>query len=60
MFDGALLSVALSTLRLLLPLGVALYVHRYWLPRHGVNGWTGEPRERYLALVARKRGKAST
>lgn len=22
-----------------------------WLPRHGVNGWTGEPRERYYALL---------
>ena len=27
-----------------------LYVHAYWLPRHGVNGWTGEPREKYYAL----------
>ena len=27
-----------------------LYVHGIWLPRHGVNGWTGEPRERYHAL----------
>ena len=43
---------------LLLPLGAAVYVHLYWLPRHGVNGWTGEPRDRYLALLAaRGRGK---
>ena len=27
-----------------------LYVHGYWLPKHGVNGWTGEPREKYYAL----------
>jgi hypothetical protein len=27
-----------------------IYVHGIWLPRHGVNGWTGEPRERYHAL----------
>jgi hypothetical protein len=27
-----------------------IYVHGYWLPRHGVNGWTGEPREKYYAL----------
>jgi len=27
-----------------------IYFHGIWLPRHGVNGWTGEPRERYYAL----------
>ena len=27
-----------------------VYVHAIWLPRNGVNGWTGEPRERYYAL----------
>ena len=27
-----------------------IYVHAIWLPRHGVNGWTGEPREKYYAL----------
>ena len=43
---------------LLLPLAAAGYVHLHWLPKHGVNGWTGEPRDRYLALVtARKRGR---
>ena len=43
---------------LLLPVAAAAYVHMYWLPKHGVNGWTGEPRERYLALIAaRKRGR---
>lgn len=26
-------------------------IHAWWLPRHGVNGWTGEPRERYYALL---------
>jgi hypothetical protein len=36
-------------------LAAAVYVHAYWLPRHGVNGWTGEPRDRYLALVAGRR-----
>lgn len=34
-------------------LGTA-YIHLVWLPRNGVNGWTGEPRERYLALVKRE------
>ena len=27
-----------------------IYIHAIWLPRHGVNGWTAEPRERYYAL----------
>ena len=39
---------------LLVPLLAAVYVHAYWLPKHGVNGWTGEPRERYLELVAKR------
>jgi hypothetical protein len=29
--------------------------HFVWLARHGINGWTGEPRDRYLALVGRTR-----
>jgi hypothetical protein len=40
---------------LLLPLSAAAYVHLRWLPKHGINGWTGEPRERYLALVTGRR-----
>lgn len=31
-------------------LAMVLVIHAWWLPRHGVNGWTGEPRERYYAL----------
>jgi hypothetical protein len=27
-----------------------IYIHGIWLPRHGVNAWTGEPREKYYAL----------
>ncbi len=27
-----------------------LVVHVWWLPRQGINGWTGEPRERYYRL----------
>lgn len=27
-----------------------IYVHAIWLPRHGVNGWTAEPRDTYYAL----------
>lgn len=34
--------------------GVALlpvvYIHAIWLPRNGVNGWTGEPKAKYYAL----------
>lgn len=25
-------------------------IHAWWLPRNGINGWTGEPREKYYAL----------
>jgi hypothetical protein len=39
---------------LAVPLLAAVYVHLYWLPKHGVNGLTGEPRDRYLALVAKR------
>ena len=28
-----------------------VYVHGIWLPRHGVNGLTGEPKERYYDLL---------
>jgi len=28
-----------------------LIVHRRWLRRNGVNGWTAEPRDRYYALL---------
>jgi hypothetical protein len=31
--------------------GFVLYVHAWVLPRkHGINGWTGEPRNKYYAL----------
>jgi predicted MFS family arabinose efflux permease len=36
---------------MLLPLCLAVWVHGVWLPRHGISGWTAEPREKYLALV---------
>lgn len=28
----------------------ALYIHAIWLPSKGINGWTGEPRDRYYDL----------
>lgn len=29
---------------------LVLLIHCWWLPRKGINGWTGEPREKYYAL----------
>ena len=35
-------------------LGIAslfpLIVHVWWLPKKGINGWTGEPKEKYYEL----------
>jgi hypothetical protein len=34
-----------------LNLVLVLVVHGWWLPkRHGIHGWTGEPREKYYKL----------
>lgn len=50
----ALISYFFGRKGVLLEAGFALlpvlYVHGIWLPRHGVNGWTGEPREKYYVL----------
>jgi hypothetical protein len=27
-----------------------LVIHGWWLPKHGVNGWTGEPKETYYRM----------
>ncbi len=27
-----------------------LYIHIWWLPSHGVNGWSGEPKDKYYKL----------
>lgn len=42
---------------IIVPVGVGVVIiHGWWLPKHGINGWTGEPREKYLELMrARKR-----
>jgi hypothetical protein len=36
-------------------MGVAIvgagYLHLRWLPSHGINGWTGEPKEKYYKLM---------
>ena len=31
-------------------LGAFLVLHLWWLPRNGINGWTGEPKEAYYRL----------
>jgi hypothetical protein len=35
----------------------ALYVHGFWLPRHGVNGLTAEPWDKYYELLKVPRDK---
>ncbi len=40
---------------LALPLLGAAYIHLRWLPKHGINGWTGEPREKYYELIGHKK-----
>ncbi|HSL24185.1 MAG TPA: hypothetical protein VK886_21805 [Vicinamibacterales bacterium] len=25
-------------------------IHMWWLPKHGINGWTGEPKDKYYRL----------
>src|SRR5512134_237679 len=29
---------------------LAVYIHLWWLPSHGINGWSGEPKEKYYEL----------
>lgn len=41
---------------LALPILGAAWVHGWWLPKHGINGWTGEPKERYYELIGGRRG----
>jgi hypothetical protein len=33
----------------------AAYIHVIWLPKQGIHGWTGEPRDKYLELVKGKK-----
>src|SRR5215475_5516693 len=50
----AVISYYFGRTGVIVAIGIAMlpviYIHGIWLPRHGVNGWTGEPRERYYAL----------
>jgi hypothetical protein len=34
-----------------LMLVAAAVIHLWWLPRHGINGWTGEPKDKYYELM---------
>ena len=51
----ALVAATAGRTWVLASLGVVLVgaagVHAWWLPKHGVDGWTAEPRERYYALL---------
>lgn len=40
---------------LAIPLIGAAVIHLWWLPKNGINGWTGEPKDKYLELVKAKR-----
>ena len=37
-----------------------LVIHGWWLPKHGINGWTGEPKEKYYELRGWKLPPTST
>jgi peptidoglycan biosynthesis protein MviN/MurJ (putative lipid II flippase) len=56
----ALLSRSFGHTGVAIAFGIALlpviFIHAWWLPKkHGVNGWTGEPRDRYYELRGWKR-----
>lgn len=36
-------------------LSAALFVHFWWLSKHGINGWTGEPKEKFYELIGHKK-----
>jgi hypothetical protein len=39
----------------------AAYIHIWWLPSHGISGWTGEPRAKYYELIGvRPKGQDRT
>lgn len=40
---------------LAVPLLAAAYIHLRWLPKHGINGWTGEPKAKYYELIGHKK-----
>ncbi len=40
---------------LAVPLLGTAYVHLRWLPKRGINGWTGEPKTKYYELIGHKK-----
>jgi O-antigen ligase len=30
--------------------GAAALIHAWWLPKHGIDSWTAEPKDKYYAL----------
>lgn len=34
---------------------MVIVVHGHWLPKNGINGWTGEPKDKYYKLIGYKR-----
>ena len=44
---GRLWFLLLLALFLLFP----IYIHAWWLPKNGINGLTGEPKEKYYQLI---------
>lgn len=50
----ALISSAVGRIWAFVFLGIVLlavlYIHAVWLPSKGINGWTGEPKDKYYAL----------
>lgn len=36
-----------------------LIIHIWWLPKKGINGWTGEPRNKYYELRGWKKKEGS-
>lgn len=55
----ALISAKLGRVWVYLFIGLMLLgacvIHAWWLPRHGINGWTGEPKDKYYELRGWKR-----
>ena len=43
---------------LAVPLVAAAYIHAVWLPKHGINGLTAEPYDKYLALLESRKRRA--
>lgn len=45
-FFGRVIAFAVLAI-LFLPV---IYIHAFWLPNKGINGWTGEPKSKYYEM----------